>query len=702
MNSNTPPLLPTHLTPSGLATLFTLVTILVSWGALYLPWQSAIPWETYLPEALRITVYDDTGQQMAHRIALGMIAVFSVIGVYLGRKNQLHYHGPIARGLSLGFGYLRGYAWIGVVLVVILAAVENPRGGENLLAVLRALNPTYIAAGVLILWLLLAVTDRIPPLARRLLWVVFLLYCLYLLLPGLIVTPNYARMDPEIFSFFERHHAHVTYPTLLFAQEGMHAFEDFLPAYGVLTPTLAAIWQRLSGAFSFGDFLQFVQLTQVAFFLMMVAAYRIWVPDRPLMLVGMTLLMLPWLASFSVAVIAPNLSAWRFLGIAIVPLLLLSVRHFSFVRAAVAVGIGSGIALLINFETGLCLSAGMLVYLGVRMNPFSWGRLGWLMALFVAGFFVATGFYVLLFRGGFGYWPSLIPVGDLFAPVMTQSSGAPGLPFRLEPLPLVIFIHTAFVVIRSAMTWRMQTLPFRPAFKLAIAIIILSWFAYYVHLPTRENIWTLMVLYLFFIPGYMDLGRLRRWRGCWKPGQWRVIPISVMVLILILTPMALRMNLKAVKKLWSDLSVSAEGSTIGLEKVSGIWLTREMGMRLKEKGAYVRAMAPSGNFLMFTSHAYLISLLSDYVPRFPTYDFFFSIKRHKDLDWFTHEVLTRAPKRLLFDEDILHPHDPEWRRDERQVFKEQALLHRLQNRLKEHYHPIVVDSGWEIWARYDP
>nr|VFK70978.1 MAG: hypothetical protein BECKUNK1418H_GA0071006_10463 [Candidatus Kentron sp. UNK] len=703
------PLLPSHLTPSGLATLFTLVTILISWGILYLPWQSAVPWERYLPELISAyDMHDSAGQRMAHRVALGMIALFSLLGAYLGWKNRLHFHGKVARGVAWGFGYLRAYAWIGIVLVVILTAMEVARGETTLLAMIKAPRPTYLAAGILILWFLPTITDRIPPWTQRLLWAVFLLYCLYLLLPSLIVTPSYARMDPEWFSELTRHYSAVIYPTLSSEQEGIRPLKDLLPSYGVLFPVLATMGQQLWGALSFGDFIHIIQLIQIAFFLMMVAAHRVLLGGRSLALVGVIFLILPWLGSFNLAVMLPNLSAWRFLGIAIVPLLLVSIRHFSMRRAAIILGFGSGIVLLINLETGLCLSAGMLAYLTARMNPFSWGRFARLLVLFAVGFLALAGFCALFFRIGLGYWPPIPAAGTLFGPIIGFSSGFGGLPFHWDPLAIVIFTHATFIVIRSAMTWRMRTLPFQAAFKLAIAIIILSWLAYYVNRPATVNLWTHTVLYLFLIPGYVNLERLIHWKRQWKFRRWRATPIAAAVLILILMPTALRTNLHAINRVSRGLSESLQTPTMGIEKVSDVWLAQDLARRLREKGAYVRAIAPSGEFLMFTPHAYMVSLLSGHVPTFPAGNFFFSITRREHMDGFIQGVLARAPKRLLFDADILYPDDSEEDRKKRYafnkrfLFEQQAVLRRLQNRLRNHYHATTVVSGWEIWERRDP
>nr|VFK42091.1 MAG: hypothetical protein BECKSD772F_GA0070984_11132 [Candidatus Kentron sp. SD]VFK47969.1 MAG: hypothetical protein BECKSD772E_GA0070983_11102 [Candidatus Kentron sp. SD] len=693
----------THLTPSGLAALFTLATVLVSWVVLYLPWESVISAEMYLPEYRPADTHDSAGQRMAHRVALGMIAIFSLIGIYLGRKNRLHYPGPVGRGLARGFDYLREHAWIGIVLIVIFTGMDAYREGGTLSNIVKASKLTYIAAGVLILWLLPTITERVTPLMRRLLWVAFLFYCLYLLLTGLIVTPNRAWMSPEDFSFSIHHHAAVTYPTLFFAQEGMRVFDNFNSAYGVLMPALAAMAQKLLGAFSFGDFLHLVQLLQVAFFLMMVAAHRILLPGRSLALVGVIFLMLPWLGSFSPAIGFPNVSAWRFLGIAVTPLLLVSVRHLSMGRSAVTLGFGSGILLLINLETALCLSAGMLVYLVVRMNPFSWGGLLRMAALFAVGFFMIAVSFALLFRTGMGYWPSPPPVGALLSSVVTYSRGLIGCPFYWEPLGIVIFIHTTFIVIRSAMTWRMRTLPFRSAFKLAIATIILSWFAYYANCPGGKwYLWTYIVLYLFLIPGYVSSERLRRWKQRWKLGQWRATPVAAAVLILILMPTALRTNLHGVNRVSRDLPISTQSSAAEARKISGIWLAREIAVGLEEKGAYVRSLAPSEDFLMFTDKTFMISLLSGHVPRFPSGTFFYSTPQYANLDGLILGILARAPKKILFDADILYPHDPGRGRDKRFVFREQALLHRLQNRLKDRYRSMGIVSGWEVWVHMNP
>nr|VFK07991.1 MAG: hypothetical protein BECKLPF1236A_GA0070988_1001211 [Candidatus Kentron sp. LPFa]VFK25763.1 MAG: hypothetical protein BECKLPF1236C_GA0070990_100257 [Candidatus Kentron sp. LPFa] len=701
------PLLPNHLTPSGLAALLTLATILISWGVMYLPWQSPVPWEAYLPESLQPDVYDSTGQRMAHRVALGMIALFSLLGAYLGWKNRLHFHGKVARGVAWGFGYLREYAWIGIVSIVILAAIQSALKETTLLDIIKAPKLTYIAAGILILWLLPSITSRISPLARWILWLVFLIYCLYLLLPGLIVTPNYTRLSPEIFSIADRHHAAVIYPTLLFAHEEMRVFEDFLPPYGILIPALMATGFQLLGSFSFGGLLHSIQLTQIAFFLMMFTAHRIWLAGRPLALVGVTSLILPWLGSFGIAILLPNLSAWRFLGIAATPFLLVLVRHLPVGLAAVILGFGSGIMLLINVETGLCLSVGMLAYLIARINPFSWGRLAGSTTLFAVGLFVFAVFCALLFRVSFGHWPPIPPIGALFGGIVGFSSGLVGFTPYLDPLAIVIFTHATFIVIRSAMTWRMRTLPFRPAFKLALAIIILSWFAYYASHSGASTLWTLMALYLFFIPGYVNSDRLARWKQRWKHRQWRATPVAAMVLILILMPTALRTNLHAFHRVSRGIPTSIQSSVTGAEEVSGVWLAREVAARLKEKSAYVRAIAPFGDFLMFTSDTHMIALLSGHVPEFPVNDFFYSVTRHEDLDAVVRVILRRLPKRLLFDARILFHPPPERERDtysifNRHVFKEQELLHRLQNRLRNHYHATTVVSGWEIWERRDP
>lgn len=667
---------------------------------MHLPWEfsylSEMYKETQLSEfaSLANTYAKHAAQGMAHRTALGMIAIFSLAGIYLARRNRLHYRGRAARELVLGIEQLKCHGWLGIALVMILTI--DITIGLNLG---RSTTPGYVAAGLLILWFIPAIADPMPRLTRWLLWVLFVLYCLYMLLPGLILAPDYSNLNKNQFTFALRHYTFVVYPTLLLGREAIGALQDLWPSYGLLMPTLGAIAQQLFGALTFGDLVRFVHLAQVAFFLLSVAAHRLWLPGRPLAFVGVLLLLLPWMRSFGPEMLYPNESGWRFLGIALAPLLLLATRHLSVERAAVILGFGSGILLLLNMETGVCLSVGILAYLTVRPNPFAWGRLIGHLALFLTGFFPAMGFYVLLFRMGLGYWPSIPSLQTVLTPLLASFGGQDIHLFGWDALALVIFIHTCFIVIRSAMAWRMRTLPFRPAFRMAMAIIILLWFSYYAYKPLPWALWSVFVLYLFLIPEYVTLARLRHWKQHWK----NAAPIAAMVLILILMPMGLRMNLQAaqaVKDVLLDGPALAQSPMTSIEKVSGVWLPEKLATALEEKGTYVRAIAPSEDFLMFTGDLPLIALLSGYVPEFPTKEIFFQVtSSRKELDPIVHEIRERRPERLLFDKDPSYftsfPNAAYGVPD----FNERLILDQLKKRIEAHYHYAGIASHWEIWER---
>ena len=205
-------------------------------------------------------------------------------------------------------------------------------------------------------------------------------------------------------------------------------------------------------------------------------------------------------------------------------------------RAALLLGLSATLLVLFNPETGLCLAFGYSLFLLSRLRNFD---IVPLVARAVAGAVIAVVFF-------FEFLPRrtcrVARDGgvSLLGFITHFGQGYGSLPIYFDPLALVIFSHSAYVVVFTTMQWwRRRNLRFKDSVKFAVAAVILVWLSYYINRPHPWNLWTFKFLYAFLVADFLEprlLGRL------WRRGVGAVADARLAVPTFILLPLILSTN----------------------------------------------------------------------------------------------------------------------------------------------------------------
>jgi hypothetical protein len=458
-----------------------------------------------------------------------------------------------------------------------------------------------------------------------------------------------------------------------------------------MSAAFGALQQRF-GPFDFGSQVRIVQWLQLIFCALAALSYRVWAPRDALYTVVPLLLVAPFLSSLGAGVWFPNQSGWRFLSLPLGALTLLLVRRSSGGTAALALGLASGFVLLLNPETGVCLSAGNLVFLALRDRGFRWRRLTAASLTFSLGLTLCVAAFGLSFRSAFGYWP--LPTSNELSLLKFSSfaSGYGGLRLYMDPVALLIFLHAAYVFVRSAVLWAHDKLGANDAVQAALATTILAWSAYYANRPDPWNLWTFLFLYGFLLRAFLERRILALRRGRFPTATF---PTRTLILGLILGPLIVGGNYRIMKETGSILSRWFLDPSLETraERVSGVWMSKELAQALDAKAEFLRSQRGVDGLVYFTANTHLMPLLSGIISALPLQDVYNETVTPAQYDRLVSRTLELNPRRILFDADGGAASG----RPEQQHF-----LRRLRTRLAPAYRPAQESHGWEVWERIQP
>jgi hypothetical protein len=503
-------------------------------------------------------------------------------------------------------------------------------------------------------------------------------YALALTVPGLL-RPIF--LSGPLLEFTEWHYS-VTLAQGDRLAAGLPLGETVLLNYGLIPSLALAIAERAGGFLDFREHIRLVQWSQVAFLAVALTAFALWQPRAPLFWLLAALLVGPWVSTSHIAVFHPNQAGWRSLGFAVGLTALLLARRSPLRRAVPILGSAAAFLVLYNPETGICLAFGFVLFLLSRARPpleFRTVARGVAYAVAAAA---ATTFAVLaVYRAGLGHWPPLAPAAYLgFITRFGQGYGS--LPLHFDPLALLIFGHSMYLVAAFTLRWRVRPLRLRESVLLAIAATSLLWFAYYVNRPAAWNLWTFLFLYSFLLADFLDLRTLLRLR---RRRLRAALDVRVLVVGLVALPAALSINFHFFRTPWPSPGPGAKVATF-----SGVRLPEGTAALLRARAAYLARSDTSA--LYFTRHSYSLSLATGRFLPLPVQDAFAETITNRDFARLTRSILRSDPGEILFEHA-----GPVRRRDPVGEF-----YRRLQTQLSGSYRPTRLHSGWELWERREP
>jgi hypothetical protein len=646
---------------------------------------------TFTPEMLDwLQMIDSTPQRRAHQLALAFLFFGSLATLWLFHRRPQRL-GKI--GATAG-GPLRLALRPGPVLSVLTGAT----------ILLLAPQPRLLIYGLLLVPVALLVRYMRPGPLNKAAWAVLLAYMVWMMLPGFFLAP-WLQTDPM---WLEWHYGSTVGVGEQLAA-GLQLYGEIHHHYGLLLSMASGMFERHVAALGAGQYYRVLQALNLAFALLAGLAYWRWRRGNALKVLAPLMLVLPFIHSQHLCLNFPNHSAWRFIGLPVVALLLLALRRREAERLPLALGAVAALALLFNLETGIAFCFGILVFLVARIGPAplpSWlPRAAW----FTAGLLAVMLLTALLYRAGLGTWP-VRSWSDVVDSVSSYAEGYAGYPLSGDPLALAIFLHAAYVVTHGALRWRFGALSFATAFRMSIATTLLVWFAYYVNRPLPWYLWSFLFLYGFLLADFVDC-RLLRWN--WADVRRLKLPLGTLVLALVLVPVGMAENRTATARLRWDVKValktmakcvlsrSAPGlggcvpSEFGLPPagppVSGMPVPANLGALITEKAEYLRVQPDRHELVYFTVNSYFIPRLTGlYERRLGFRDAFTETITNRQMDELVSHLLALKPPRILFDApDSL-------------VFGEfvtqppKRFLEHLRARLQSAYRPAGTEHGWLI------
>jgi hypothetical protein len=648
-----------------------------------------------------LAMHDNSDQQRSYRIVVIAVAFVSLVGAFVYGRTWPS-RSVIGRRLE---HVVSGVDAWGSVLVAVVVAIllhfyfhalpvsSYPVLHADTFVMTFLPSPRiYVAglAGTLIVVLLIGkfANELTHSPLRRTIWAGIVAYAVFLMLPGLVETPNFCRFSGELLTAVEWHYAGGLGPADRLAA-GQRLFSEVQLYSGPLLVTLLATAERALGPFSMGGHIRIVQALQIVFLIATLVALWRWNRSRPLAILLAFLLVAPWIHTYHSAVLFPNQSAWRSLGLPLGLLALLILGPRQTVASRIALGTGAGLLVLSNIETGLCVTAGYVVFLIVTLTPRSFAQTVRIAASFCIGLTLAVLGFLLLFRAGLGYWPIPPSLPDLLLLIVRFSSGYAGLQFTtIEPFPLLVCLHAIYLTFRSTLQCARGPLPFRWGFKAAVATITLLWFAYYVKGPHFWNFWTFLFLYGFLVGDYLD-GRLLSalWRRLPRVSySWRPLVLGLVIL-----PTILFTNLGAIFAVSQGLSrLMTPSRCVGLV-VSRVQLPANLAKALLSKATVLEALRgrhPGRNVVYFTANSYMLPLVTGFYSRLPFQDTFFETITNDDFEHLVASTMALSPDVVLFDTPgTLLAGYPD----------QQHFFGRLRAALAGSYVLTRTTDGWDVW-----
>lgn len=426
--------------------------------------------------------------------------------------------------------------------------------------------------------------------------------------PVFILPCDLSNKPPDFIVSTQIHYYHVVGASdRLAAGEASSPTSDL--SYGALLPVMVGGWQRLVNPLSFGELRLVVAGLSFLFLLLNFLAFRLYVGRCYFAIFFGLAFVVPWLHFAHHSLLFPNQSGWRALGFAAAPLGMVLTRNLSENLRSAWIGGLAMLLLLINFESGLALSAGMAVYLVARL-PKAPNRRSWMwMFARQTAIGIGAGLIVLCV---FVTLQSLL-LGSLAKPAETvrlvlgglrgfSSSGVGGLRLRWDPVAALILLHSLCVIFWTA-TGR-RPVSFRQAFRLGIATILVVWFAYYANRPDPWNLWTLLSLYAFIAVDILTfaISKSREVRN-----RTLSPTIALTILALLVVPHLVLTNGRAWKEMKNSYILSQAPLALGTREVSDVYFAPEVANEIEVRATALASIPRTDDAVALGASAYLVA-----------------------------------------------------------------------------------------------
>lgn len=473
---------------------------------------------------------------------------------------------------------------------------------------------------------------------------------------------------------------------------GQRLFEELVPYYSILLPVVLGGWAQHVSAIDFGGYVNIIRWTQVAYLIAFAVLYGKYAHGWKLATLLAVAFLVPWFHFNQTGLSFPNHTTWRLLGQPVALLALFAIRGSPLTTASYVIGLASGAAILLNLETGVCMTVALLAYLWFRYGLAPVSKLGSLLAaaaLVSLGVVSTFSAFLLGAHLVLGYWPNVACFPVLWKAVfLVSSTGYSGMKGAFHPLAALLFGHAAYVLIATAMLAR-ENLGFKQAFRAAVATAIVLWFAYYANRAEAWNLATYYGLYGFFL---IDLVQMLTLRLCHGTGAIPHQLVAATVIALVILPeMAYTFRSIFLPNYVLGLRVMTEGPVNKPARlVSGVYLEDDVARELETKAAFIKKVSKDRPAMYFTANSFLIPKLSGVLPPVPFADTFTEVVTKNDYAKLLSVVEQQSPDYIYFDSPGCKLIGLKgW----------QLYYNQLRRDLSYYYQKQTEKDGWEIWRR---
>jgi hypothetical protein len=674
--------------------------VILTVSLVILPHDESYLIATFTNEHVKLLgMFDNRGQQWAHRILMALIGLFG-LSVWYFKPFQVSLPVPSWLHVLLRLGARYGGLLICVPVIGMTLLRLKAHTASNLYIFqgkyAMGLIPSpwtqlaLMALGAFAMYCLVA-SGEVRYVRRHergigvIAFAILISYVTTILLCGLLPLPDLREFTPGLLAGVEWHYSgSVASGDRLALGERLGE----VPIHsGLFSSVILGYWQKSFGMLDMGSHIKFIGLLQLCFIVIIGMAYWIWYSGRWIPAILASLLTLPWVAPLHAAVLYPNQSAWRFLGFAIGMLALVCLHAKRLRSIAIPFGFVAGIALMWNLETGIALTITYAGFLILRVSSDSThDSLAPILARFVFGIISAVTLFICLVRLAFGYWLNVIEVIQSFPLLSDFSSGYGGLKFAVvDPLAVLIFVHALYILVRGLMQWGSDAvMSARDSCQIAFAGLIVLWAAYYFKGPHFWNLWSIQCLYGFLLGTLIP-------ESAWDKARLKSLAFvrsaPLMIVSLIIVPSVIAANLATVR---SAYMVVHESSCLSEHIVSGVCLSRDLSAALLKKAAALQERNAHGAVVFLSANSYLMPLMTAIKQPLKERDAFSETIRKVDFARLIGNIKAIRPQCVLFD-------DPESTSSGYEFHR--LFYGRVRGAIMPEYEKSTTENGWDAWCR---
>ena len=510
-------------------------------------------------------------------------------------------------------------------------------------------------------------------------------------LPGFLHPPDYTRVPWWEVAYSQSHYAVVMASADLLG-EGRALLGEVRPDYGLVLPVLVGGYERRFGPLTLGGEVRLLLALQALYLALAAWLFARQARGRFVLALVAFLTVAPWFHFDHKGLRLPNQTPWRTIGMAFALAILAVLVGRSRRRATFALGLTSGGALLVNFESGVAVTVACLVWACFRFGLLGPGASGrdrlQSVGHFGLGLLASTAAVAVLVPLALGQPLDLLRLPQLVAnAAFTASAGFSGWPLTADPWPVVMFGHAAFVLLHAGFRGGAPTSP-RAAFRAATAALLVVWFAYYAN---RPHPWNLSSYYLPYGVLLIDLLRWVELRVRRRRASLALVAAVALLAFVILPNLVFQAG-KGARQVSAALGPALRGVTpTEGRRLSGVWLADPGAGELEERARFIREKAlAEGPPIYLTSDSYLVPKLSGVFSALPVVDFCWQATTRRLYEGVLDAVAHSGRGAVYLDAPgtLTHAASP------CAVFYD-----KVRDDLGARFERTGVESGWEVWRR---